>query len=748
MADSTVKVNTTAASSTSGDGLCSLAEAVDYSDGNPEPDCFATPRSGTTTIDLPAGKYALGDNLELDFPTNVVGAGAASTDIDGDGVLKVFNIDAAATVSMNGITISGGMTGRIPCTPVVGTPCPPENGDNGGGIDNFGTLTLTGVTVSGNHTAGGATGSYALPTLCLGGCPVVAAPDGGNGGNGAGIYNETGGKLTLNDSTISGNQTGAGSIGGVGFSGSGTDASAGVEGGTGGNGGFGAGIYNDSGATLTIADSTISGNATGAGGVGGAGTAATANNSAGGSSGSSGDGGAAAGIDNQGTMTMTGSTLSGNTTGAGGAGGAPGAGLGTGARGGFGETGSGGSGVGLETGTSATTSLLNSTIVANVAGAEGAGPNPGGPGERAGINNLSFTGTSLIHVTITGNTAGDSAAIGGPGGRPVTETDSIIAANTSTESGAQSCDGDMIDGGHNIAFAASGCPGSTGDPKLGPLANNGGPTQTLAIGPGSSAIDTIPSATCGAGVDQRGMMRPYGAGCDAGAYESAPPALASPAATVTGPDSASVSGAVIPNLTDAKVVVDYGTTAAYGTVTAATDVGAGTSATPFTVALAGLEPNTAYHAKVVVTNTDGTTSSGDLAFTTPVAATASVRKPTVGSDTVMVGLACAANGPGCSGTLKLQSRVTTKGKKVVAVAASGKKKHPKPKRKTKVETVGSGRYTVAAGQTKVVKLTLNARGKRLLKARHRLPTMLTIAGATKLTEKVTFTYKPPRKKKR
>src|SRR6202012_921232 len=106
---------------------------------------------------------------------------------------------------------------------------------------------------------------------------------------------------------------------------------------------------------------------------------------------------------------------------------------------------------------------------------------------------------------------------------------------------------------------ASGCPGAAGDPKLGPLAINGGPTQTLAIGPGSAAIDTIPSATCGASVDQRGMNRPYGAGCDAGAYESAPPALASPAATVTGPDSASVSGAVNPNLTDAKVVVDYGT---------------------------------------------------------------------------------------------------------------------------------------------------------------------------------------------
>jgi hypothetical protein len=223
MADSTVKVNTTATVSTSGDGLCSLAEAVNYSDGNPEPDCFATPRSGTTTIDLPAGKYTIGETLELDFPTDIVGGGAASTDIDGGGARSVFNLDDT-TVSMSGITISGGMTGRISCTPVVGTPCPPENGVKGGGIDNFGTLTLTSVTISGNHTASGATGSYALPTLCLGGCPVVPAPDGGDGGNGAGIYNQAGGTLTLNGCTISGNQTGAGSAGGVGFSGSGTDA--------------------------------------------------------------------------------------------------------------------------------------------------------------------------------------------------------------------------------------------------------------------------------------------------------------------------------------------------------------------------------------------------------------------------------------------------------------------------------------------------------------------------------------------
>ena len=280
-AANTITVNTTATTFTQGDGLCSLAEAVDYSDGGSDADCSSTPRSGTTTIELPAGKYIVPDTLEFDYPTNVVGAGANTTDVEGGGAKRVLNIDAT-TAAVTGITISGGLSPRLSCTPTIGSPCPPENGEKAGGIDNFGNLTLTNVTVSGNHTAGGAAGSYALPTLCIGGCPAVAGPDGGDGGQGAGIYNETGATLTVTDSNISNNQTGAGSPGGAGVSGSGTAASPGQDGGAGGDGGEGAGIYNETGATLTIKNSTISGNSTGAGGTGGNGTDATANNTSGG----------------------------------------------------------------------------------------------------------------------------------------------------------------------------------------------------------------------------------------------------------------------------------------------------------------------------------------------------------------------------------------------------------------------------------------------------------------------------------
>jgi CSLREA domain-containing protein len=69
------------------------------------------------------------------------------------------------------------------------------------------------------------------------------------------------------------------------------------------------------------------------------------------------------------------------------------------------------------------------------------------------------------------------------------------------------------------------------NPELGVLADNGGPTPTRMVIAGSPAIDLIPSGTTGlcdgAGlVDQRGVTRPQGAGCDAGAVEGSGPVTA------------------------------------------------------------------------------------------------------------------------------------------------------------------------------------------------------------------------------
>jgi hypothetical protein len=62
------------------------------------------------------------------------------------------------------------------------------------------------------------------------------------------------------------------------------------------------------------------------------------------------------------------------------------------------------------------------------------------------------------------------------------------------------------------------------DPLLGPLANNGGFTQTMALGAGSPAIDAGDDTTCAA-TDQRGVPRPQGSHCDLGAYEVTPPQI-------------------------------------------------------------------------------------------------------------------------------------------------------------------------------------------------------------------------------
>ncbi len=66
---------------------------------------------------------------------------------------------------------------------------------------------------------------------------------------------------------------------------------------------------------------------------------------------------------------------------------------------------------------------------------------------------------------------------------------------------------------------------SSTNPNLGPLASNGGPTQTYLPAAGSPAIDKIPNPTTAdgfslcPGTDQRGVTRPQGSKCDIGSVE-------------------------------------------------------------------------------------------------------------------------------------------------------------------------------------------------------------------------------------
>lgn len=87
----------------------------------------------------------------------------------------------------------------------------------------------------------------------------------------------------------------------------------------------------------------------------------------------------------------------------------------------------------------------------------------------------------------------------------------------------------MTNGGNNLQFPARNtndpsdrdCTAGIliANPQLFPLGNNGGSTQTLALLPGSPAMNAGNNATCPT-TDQRGVARPQGGVCDIGAFEA------------------------------------------------------------------------------------------------------------------------------------------------------------------------------------------------------------------------------------
>jgi hypothetical protein len=108
---------------------------------------------------------------------------------------------------------------------------------------------------------------------------------------------------------------------------------------------------------------------------------------------------------------------------------------------------------------------------------------------------------------------------------PATLIASVIDA-----SGAGQCSG-TSDGGDNLSFPDHSCGGIHVAPKLGALAANGGPTQTLLPLAGSPVVDRVPTGGPGcstSGKDQRGVPRPQGPACDIGAVEAANPAVTGP----------------------------------------------------------------------------------------------------------------------------------------------------------------------------------------------------------------------------
>ena len=130
-------------------------------------------------------------------------------------------------------------------------------------------------------------------------------------------------------------------------------------------------------------------------------------------------------------------------------------------------------------------------------------------------------------ITLTNSTIGDNSDTGIVNQGTLMATESTISGNRigiNDQSLETTLVGSIVAGNSQVDI-----PGSStysghnligGDPKLGPLANNGGPTDTLLPLAGSPAIDQG-GATCPA-TDQRGIVRPQGAACDIGAVEVVP----------------------------------------------------------------------------------------------------------------------------------------------------------------------------------------------------------------------------------
>ncbi len=189
------------------------------------------------------------------------------------------------------------------------------------------------------------------------------------------------------------------------------------------------------------------------------------------------------------------------------------------------------SGAGAHLSTDSSFAITNTTIAANISAGGGGGLFTTDGGSDVALKN----------VTLAGNQAQFGGGLYFIG--PATAQNSIVAGNTVTSNPlTANCSTDFTSNGFNLVFGSTNACGfnagtndivNTGDPRLGALQNNGGTTETMALGAGSAAIDKGNTATPGSGgvacgaTDQRGTARPVdgdgvsGPRCDIGAHEAA-----------------------------------------------------------------------------------------------------------------------------------------------------------------------------------------------------------------------------------
>ena len=496
----------------------------------------------TFHLSLAGQTITLASTLMIDKDLTIDGSALASQiTIGGDDLYRVFYVNSGVTVTLDSLIIAHGKS---------------PYGESGGGILNAGALTVTSSTISENSAA------YGGGIFNEGGSVTMidstfsnndAYMDGGGiysqGGTvtvststlshnnasftGGGVYNADG-IVTVSNSTFSYNSgdplmsSYAGGIYNIGtltisdsiFSNNSAEASGGgifhADGTltitnsifSGNSASPGGGIINN--ATLIIANSTFSGNSADSGGAiynnGTRGILTVTESTFSGNSAQ--DGG---GIFNYGTLTVTNSTFSGNGTSS------------------YGSVGGG-----ISNYSSAT--VMNSTFFENFADTGG------------GIHN--WDTLIVTNSTFYGNEASWGGGIANSGyvvGGTLTVRNSTFSANgaqhgagianmlisyqnnsklhyintiiaRSTSGGDCYNVGDIGTNINNLVEDGSCSASMSGDPKLDSLADNGGSTQTMALLSDSPAIDTGDNTICPS-IDQRGVSRPQGSGCDIGAYE-------------------------------------------------------------------------------------------------------------------------------------------------------------------------------------------------------------------------------------
>ncbi|MGC8464642.1 MAG: choice-of-anchor Q domain-containing protein, partial [Acidimicrobiales bacterium] len=455
-----------------------------------------------SVVEVPAGTFY--GTLVIPSSITIQGTGP-NTMLTGSGGPAVI-VDQGSDVTLADLTINGSRVARLRY--------------GAAGIDNAGTLTLSDVNVTGNSLSVGidsAGGIFNGPTgiVTMSGGSVSGNSDSNSATCAGGIANE--GIMTLTAVTVSNNRCQAPFV----------NAAGGI---TSGGQGFANGVQNSSTAQLTIDASTVTLNSTGNSCTGTCYEAA---------------GGILSDSTQSGVNTVMGTTFSGNTAGSSG-----GAIFAVGSLAVSSSTFNGN--VSEDTGGAVSAGLPQRASSVSISTSTFANNTAEGRGGAIDIGNGYYPGAASAQLSIASSTLLDNTSMAGGGGvasqvegydKPAPAVS--LAADIFDESTCYITpgSGSFSDAGYNLSSDNTcGFTASTSkvvsSSQLGSLslANNGGPTQTIAITSSSPAYDVIPSSSvlCSGGTitlnsspitipytDQRGVLRlQSGAtGCDIGAYQ-------------------------------------------------------------------------------------------------------------------------------------------------------------------------------------------------------------------------------------